>query len=304
MAGTWNDNNEFEIVARPTRSRTASASRSARIEAKPLQTLLMMRASREAQRAHAPDKRPFLVTRAGGAGMHRYVQTWSGDNYTSWETLRYNLKMGLGLALSGVSNIGHDVGGFAGPAPDAELFLRWVQFGIFMPRFSIHSWNDDGTVNEPWMHPAITPHVRDLIKLRYRLLPYLYDLLWQYHARTSPSAADLLRFPRRSALLRRERRLMLGAALLVAPVVEPGRDSRAVYLPAGADWDFWASDIFAGGEWVTLPAPPTQPPLLAKAGTRSRSTRGTAFRRTRRYARLPHFSASGPRYVLRYVIRG
>ena len=61
--------------------------------------------------------------------------------------------------MSGVSNIGHDIGGFSGPAPDAELFVRWVQFGILMPRFSIHSWNDDGTVNEPWMHPEVTQHV-------------------------------------------------------------------------------------------------------------------------------------------------
>ncbi|MGR8025130.1 TIM-barrel domain-containing protein, partial [Burkholderia cenocepacia] len=125
-------------------------------EAKVLQTMLMMRASRDAQRAHAPARRPFLVSRSGGAGMQRYVQTWSGDNDTSWETLRYNLKMGLGLALAGVSNIGHDIGGFSGHAPSPELLLRWVQFGIFMPRFSIHSWNDDGTVNEPWMYPEIT----------------------------------------------------------------------------------------------------------------------------------------------------
>ena len=58
--------------------------------------------------------------------MHRYAQTWSGDNSTSWETLKYNLKMGLGLALSGISNTGHDIGGFSGPAPDPELLVRWV----------------------------------------------------------------------------------------------------------------------------------------------------------------------------------
>ena len=89
--------------------------------------------------------------------MHRYAQTWSGDNSTSWETLKYNLKMGLGLALSGVSNTGHDIGGFSGPAPDPELLVRWVQFGVFMPRFCIHSWNDDGSANEPWMHPQSNP---------------------------------------------------------------------------------------------------------------------------------------------------
>ena len=80
----------------------------------------------------------------------------------------------------------HDVGGFDGPRPDAELFVRWVGFGIFMPRFSIHSWNTDGTANELWMHPEVTAHVRDLIKFRYRLLPYLYDLTWRYGQHYEP----------------------------------------------------------------------------------------------------------------------
>ena len=156
ITATWNDNNEFEIWTDKAMAHGFGQPRSAR-ECKPLQSLLMMRASRDAQKEHAPNKRPFLVSRSGGVGMHRYAQTWSGDNSTSWETLKYNLKMGLGLALSGVSNTGHDIGGFSGPAPDPELLVRWVQFGVFMPRFSIHSWNDDGTVNEPWMHPKATP---------------------------------------------------------------------------------------------------------------------------------------------------
>ncbi|OBX35177.1 alpha-xylosidase [Halomonas elongata] len=87
--------------------------------------------------------------------------------------------MGLGLALSGISNVGHDVGGFSGPRPDPELFVRWVQNGVMHPRFTIHSWNDDGTVNEPWMYPEVLDAVRDAIRLRYRLLPYLYTVAWR-----------------------------------------------------------------------------------------------------------------------------
>src|SRR5262249_6886670 len=143
-------------------------------EIRPLQTLLMCKASFEAQQEYAPENRPFTVSRAGFAGMQRYVQTWSGDNYTSWQTLKYNVRMGTGLAMSGVSNSGHDVGGFLGPQPDPELFLRWVQFGVFLPRFSIHSENTDGIVTEPWMYPEITPAVRELFRLRYRLMPYYY----------------------------------------------------------------------------------------------------------------------------------
>nr|QQZ52117.1 hypothetical protein JKL49_19275 [Phenylobacterium glaciei] len=107
--------------------------------------------------------------------------------------------MGLGLALSGVSNSGHDIGGFAGPAPDAELLARWVAAGVFMPRFSIHSWNDDGTANEPWMHAEATPAIRALIALRYRLMPYLYDLVWRHHRDfapiTRPTFHDFLAIP-------------------------------------------------------------------------------------------------------------
>ncbi|WP_164075994.1 TIM-barrel domain-containing protein, partial [Stenotrophomonas maltophilia] len=75
-----------------------------------------------------------------------------------------------GMSLSGLYNLGHDVGGFSGDKPDAELLVRWVQNGVMHPRFTIHSWNDDATVNEPWMYPAATPAVREAINLRYRLL--------------------------------------------------------------------------------------------------------------------------------------
>jgi alpha-glucosidase len=264
MAGTWNDNNEFEIVSPKAQATVGPA-----IESKPLHTLQMLRASREAQIAHAPDKRPFLVSRAGAAGMQRYVQTWSGDNYTAWETLKYNVRMGLGLAVSGVSNTGHDVGGFDGPKPDAELFVRWVAFGIFMPRFSIHSWNTDGSVNEPWMHPEVTPHIRDLIKFRYRLLPHLYDLSWNYAHRYQPIVRPtFFDFPDDPACLDDNDDMMLGASLLVAPVVEPGVAMRAVYLPEGARWfDWWTGEAFDGGQAVSRPAPFLHPPLFARAGS-------------------------------------
>jgi alpha-glucosidase len=267
VAATWNDNNEFEIWTPDAIAHGFGKPYPAQ-QAKVLQTQLMMRASRDAQREHAPDRRAFLVSRSGGVGMHRYVQTWSGDNTTSWETLRYNLKMGLGLAMSGVSNTGHDIGGFAGPAPDPELFARWVAFGIFLPRFSIHSWNDDGSVNEPWMYPELTRQVADLIKLRYRLIPYLYELLWQSHREYDPVLRPLFaEFPEDANCLADGDEMMLGASLLVAPVVEPGQTTREVYLPAGSRWiSYWSGEAFEGGETVRLPAPFDQPVMLIREG--------------------------------------
>jgi alpha-glucosidase len=267
MAATWNDNNEYEFKDPTARAAFFGEPRPA-VEARPLQALLMLRASRAAQLAHAPTKRPYLVTRAGFAGMQRYAQTWSGDNQTSWETLKYNIKMGLGLALSGVSSMGHDVGGFAGPAPEAELFLRWVECGIFWPRFSIHSWNDDGTVNEPWMYPEITHHVRDLIKLRARLQPYLYDLMWRYAQNFEPIVRPTFHdFPSDPRCLEENDEFMLGPALLVAPVVEPGATTRTLYLPQGDWYDLHTGRPFEGGASVTVAAEWGRPVVFARAGS-------------------------------------
>ena len=266
IASTWNDNNEFELWN--DRARLASGERA--FDSRPLHTLLMIQASKQAQSAFAPDKRPFLISRAGAAGMQRYVQTWSGDNYTSWETLKFNIRMGTGLALSGISNTGHDIGGFAGPKPDAELLLRWVQFGIFLPRFSIHSWNDDRSVNEPWMYPEITATIAGLIKLRAQLVPYLYDLLWRSHADYQPMIRPtFLDFPEDPACFAENDEMMLGPNLLVAAVVEPGADHRCTYLPAGTGWyDFWRGTRYEGGQEVTVPAPlDDRPPLFAREGS-------------------------------------
>ncbi|WP_050757386.1 TIM-barrel domain-containing protein [Leptothrix cholodnii] len=269
IAATWNDNNEYEIWSRQARIHFFGEPRAA-VEARPLQTLLMMQASHQAQREFAPDERPWLVSRSGAPGMQRHVQTWSGDNYTAWETLRYNIRMGLGLAISGVSNTGHDIGGFSGPAPGPELLLRWVQHGIFLPRFSIHSWNDDGSVNEPWMYPEITPRIRELIGLRARLTPYLYQLLWRSHGAYEPMIRPTFHdFPGDAQCWEESDDMLLGPDLLVASVVEPGATERRVWLPAGSEWlEFWTGRRHAGGQWLTLAAPldSSEPPLLARAG--------------------------------------
>lgn len=265
---TWNDNNEFEVTSPDALAHMFGAPAPA-VQTKPLQTLLMLRASRQAQTAHAPQRRPFLVSRAGAAGMQRYVQTWSGDNATAWESLQYNIRMGLGLALSGVSNSGHDIGGFSGPKPDPELFVRWVEAGVFMPRFSIHSWNDDGSANEPWMYPEVTATVRDLIRLRYQLTPYLYDLTWRHHDAFAPIIRPTFHeFPDDPGCLAETDDLMLGPSLLVATVVAPGQTERRIRPPAGAAWrDFWTGRRYCGGEPVTLPAPWGRPPLLVRDGS-------------------------------------
>jgi alpha-glucosidase len=269
IRSTWNDNNEYEVW--DARARFAGFGTSVPAAAmRPVQPLLMMRASRRAQIEARPDELPYVVTRAGMAGLQRYAQTWTGDNRTEWKTLRYNARMAIGLALSGVSNSGHDVGGFAGPAPDAELLVRWVQAGVLMPRFSIHSWNDDRSVNEPWMYPAALPAIQALMRLRQQLVPFFHDLLHRYHAEYVPMVLPTWAvFPQDPNCWAESDEHLLGADVLAAPVVEQGATERRLYLPAGADWTHvWTGETFAGGAWVTVAAPlDGPPPLFARTGS-------------------------------------
>jgi len=268
IAATWNDNNEFEIWDDDARA-DVNGRGGTMACLRPVQTNLMLRASETAQREHEPQKRPFLVSRSGGPGLQRYAQTWTGDNATSWKTLRYNLRMGHGLSLSGLYNFGHDIGGFAGPKPEPELFMRWIEQGVFWPRFTIHSWNDDGSANEPWMYPDLLPMVRAAFELRERLVPLFYTLLWRAHAHHEPILRPLFYdFPHQTEAYAEHDCFMLGADLLIAPVVEEGARERRVWLPdtPGGWYALHGGAHFAPG-WHTVDAPLGLAPAFVRAGT-------------------------------------
>jgi alpha-glucosidase len=264
----WNDNNEYELW-----NEDAVCDGFGRPVAldliRPVQALLMTRASFEEQARANPGERPFTVTRAGCPGIQRYAQTWSGDNSTSWESLRWNLRTGLGMSLSGMFNIGHDVGGFSGPVPEPELLVRWVQAGLIHPRFIMNSWKADGTVTTPWLHADVTPAVRSAIRLRYRLMPYLYSL----YRRAAEHGEPMLRptlydFASDPQTLLENDDLMLGPNLLAAPVLAAGARQRQGYLPRGpAGWyEFEGEAWHAAGQTVTLAAPLERLPLLVPEG--------------------------------------
>lgn len=266
---TWNDNNEFKIWDDQARCNYFGNEKPIKL-LRSLMPLLMMKASYEAQLSYKPNNRPYLISRSGSPGMNRYVQTWSGDNRTNWNTLKYNIKMGLGMSLSALYNIGHDVGGFSGDKPDPELFVRWVQNGVMHPRFTIHSWNDDHSVNEPWMYPEVIDVIRSTIQLRYHFMPYLYNLLWMAHKYDEPIL--------RPTFLDHEHDIhtfvetddyLLGKDLLVASVVEPNQRERRVYLPNNyIGWyDFYTHEWYKGGQEITVSAPLERIPLFIKAGS-------------------------------------
>jgi len=268
----WNDNNEYAIAAEDAYSE-ASGLKLPIHRSRPLHALLMTRATFEAQLATGDANSAFTVTRAGPPGIQRYAQTWSGDNTTSWQTLKWNIRTGLQMSLSGMFNIGHDVGGFFGPVPDAELFLRWVQACSLNPRMVMNSWKAGNVSNVPWMHAEVTDAVREAIALRYKLLPYL----WECFERASQDHVPIIRpsfynFPDDLQCLVDCDEFMLGEALLVAPVVEQGATSRRLYLPAlpqGQQWfDFHSGQAMGSACWHEQAVDLRSLPLFARSGHR------------------------------------
>ncbi len=236
---------------------------------KPIMCNIMNRLAFEAVREHNPKARPYVVCRSGGPGVQKYAQNWVGDNFTSWKTIKYNIPSILGMGLSGQPNEGADIGGFAGPAPTEELFLRWVQHGIFQPRFSIHSASSDNTVTEPWMFHRQTDRIRDAIKLRYRMIPLFYALEDEAHRTGAPIMRPLVyEFQEDEKVYEENFEFLLGPGLLVANVLEEGQREKQVYLPSGAKW--YALDEvnteYEGGQVITIPVDEDSIPRFLREG--------------------------------------
>jgi alpha-glucosidase len=268
----WNDNNEYAILDDDAMSGGFGTSIPMH-RSKSLHSLLMTRATYEAQQAHSEREAVYTVSRAGSPGIQRYAQTWSGDNTTSWRTLRWNIRTGLQMSLSGMFNVGHDVGGFYGPIPSPELFLRWVQACSLNPRMVMNSWKQDASgghfSNVPWMHPEVTKDVIAAIELRYKLMPYLLDCFERASANHEPIIRPTFYdFPNDEECFKDSDDFMLGSQFLVAPVVEEGAKTRRVYfpkLPADQVWhDFEGGEAFASGQYHTVDAPLAKLPLFKR----------------------------------------
>ena len=265
VTSIWNDNNEFEIdddTAVCDNDGHPVVAESMR----PWLSNLMAKVAWEAVRDTSP-ARPFILSRAGFAGLQKYAQTWSGDNTSDWANFHWNLATMLGMSLSGMPFNGMDVGGFTGPAPQPELFARWVQNGVFHPRFCIHSVNSDNTVTEPWLYPELTDIVRTAIRTRYALLPTLYSAAAQAHEQGLPVARPLVfEFPDFEPGLNRHTEFLLGSALLVVAVTQPGVDELEVCFPPGEWTCFYTGTRQEGGRWARVPAPAHRSPLYYRSG--------------------------------------
>lgn len=267
ISAIWNDNCEFEIDDDTAVCRNDGNPVSF-LSIRPVLTNLMGKTVYDAIIEHFGDRRPFVLSRAGFAGIQRYAQTWSGDNLTSWKSLKYNIATMLGMGLSGVPFQGVDIGGFAGNSPEPELLARWVQNGAFYPRFSIHSCNEDGVVTEPWMYPEMVPIVREAIRLRYRLMPYLYSLAFHAWITGDPLMRPLVyEFQDDPDIQDEGENFLLGPFIMVVSATEKSMRQKNVRLPRGAKWTDWHTGVtYNGGKTVRIPTPLNRPTLLVRSG--------------------------------------
>ncbi len=253
----WNDNCEMDGVEDRNARCDFEGRGGTMAELKILHSNLMAFLAKQAIAQVYPGERPYIINRAGYAGIQRYAQVWGGDNLTDWKTVKFNIATILGMGLSGCANMGCDIGGFAGGAPDAELLLRWIQNGIFQPRFCLNSANNDNTVTQPWMYEENNRYVREAFAQRYRMLPYLYSLMYEASVNGMPAMRPLfLEFPEDANCYRDENlTFLLGKSVLVANVVEPGAVTRTIYLPAGCRWFDMHDHMkeYQGGQTITIP---------------------------------------------------
>ena len=227
----------------------------------------MARSTFEGVQKLRPDARPFVLTRAGYAGVQRFAAAWTGDNVASWEHLRLTVPMLTNMGVSGLAFVGGDVGGFASNA-DAELYARWLQAAALTPFLRTHVATGLQE-REPWSYgDDFTKINRAAIELRYRLLPYLYTVFREHEQTGAPVMRPLwYEYPSDVETYLNDTQFLVGRDLLVAPVMSQGATRRGVYFPRGDDWLDWHTGArHAGGARSEVDAPLSRLPVFVRAG--------------------------------------
>lgn len=227
----------------------------------------------EGQRAASEQKRVFILSRSGYAGVQRNaVALWSGDVDPNWETFRRQIPAGLNLSVSGIPYWTTDIGGFVSANPDdsryRELYIRWFQFGAFCPVFRAHGTRTTNQ-NEIWSYgPDAQKILTAYDQLRYRLMPYIYSVAWQVtnqgYTFMRPLVMD---FPSDTRAQNIGDQFLFGPSILVNPVTEPGATSRHLYLPGALWYDFWTGATTQGQRTIDSPANLERLPLYVRAGS-------------------------------------
>ncbi|TRZ53031.1 glycoside hydrolase family 31 protein [bacterium] len=219
-----------------------------------------------------------LFSRAGYTGVQQFPCHWAGDENSTWDAFRASLRAMLNVGMCGVPFMGWDIAGFAGPIPSSELYLRATAFSVFCPIMQYHSDVNTGRKSSrdrtPWNiqeqtgDSDVIPIFQHLTNLRMNLIPYI---LGEAHA-SSQSGLPLMRalpleYPADATCREFPYEYMFGEALLVAPIVEPGKKTWQVYLPEG-DWrDLWTSEMYTGLQVIETPTPLSRIPVFQRKGT-------------------------------------
>lgn len=221
----------------------------------------------EGYRRDFPQHRPVILMRSGFIGSQRYgIIPWSGDVNRTWEGLKPQVEIALSMGLQGLGYMHSDLGGFAGSYRDPELYIRWLQYGVFQPIYRTHA--QESVPAEPIFWDDTTKNiVRRYIRLRYALLPYHYTLAWENHTTGLPLMRPLCYADDDPALLTNTTSYLWGNAFLVSPVVEKGATTQTVHFPRGSVWiDFWTGKAHTGGQAVRIPVGLEHIPVFVRAG--------------------------------------
>ncbi len=217
----------------------------------------------------SPNERPFIMMRSGAPGSQRFgMMPWTGDVSREWAGLKPQVELALQMSLLGMAYTHSDLGGFAGGEKfDSELYIRWLQYGVFQPVYRPHA--QDHIASEPVFHDQQTKDIlRPFVKLRYQLLPYNYTLAYQNSTTGMPMMRPLF-FSDESnaALIDNAQSYFWGDAFYVTPVTEPGVASVPVLLPQGVWFDYWNDKRFTGKQTINAPVTLQTIPVFVKAGS-------------------------------------
>ncbi|WP_338732762.1 TIM-barrel domain-containing protein [Mangrovimonas cancribranchiae] len=216
-----------------------------------------------------PNQRPFILMRAGYSGSQRYgMVPWSGDVNRTWGGLQSQPEIALQMGMQGLAYMHSDLGGFAGANLDDELYVRWLQYGIFQPIFRPHAQEE--VASEPiFRSEKAKALAKQAIELRYKLLPYNYQMMYENNTQGKPLMRPLFfEEPENQDLLGYSKTYLWGSDILVAPILEADPKSQEVYFPKPSNWfDFYSDERFKGGSTTTYDLKEESIPTFVRGGS-------------------------------------
>lgn len=218
------------------------------------------------QQLNYPNTRPFILMRSGFAGSQRYgILPWTGDVGRNWDGLKPQVELSLQMSLFGLAYTHSDLGGFAGDKWDPELYLRWLQYGVFQPIYRPHA--QEAVAPEPVFHSEKVQNIsRQSVNLRYQLMPYLYTMAFENSQTGKPLMQPVFFASQDTQDIDNKYDYLWGDAFFVSPILNRGVTEKAVKLPAGQWFDFFTDQIYAGGKTQNVAVNLESIPVFVKAG--------------------------------------